>query len=658
MNTPARVAGIVLLAVAACLAGLPAYAGIYDATVLGDRATQYYRLDETSGAIAVNAANPGTNNGTYLGGYTQGLPGALADPATSAVLFNGSTGYVGVGSLGARPAQGTIEFWMYADAVENYRNPLSTSGAAGGNEGFRFEENAAGNFHVRVGNDGGVTHTPYTLTNSLAAGQWYHVAVTWDSTANNLQGYLNGRRVFSVTPTAMATNFAAVEIGRGFSTAAERSWKGRVDEAAFYGTALNSADIQWHYQTAAASDGNIVANSIAEFSGAQGQNNWQYGYGSGGTFAPLSTYSASPSGLVGNPGAHWNAGSGAYPKLWDTGAHPDNSDSRPATRRWISEVTGLVKISGRLAKYDVAGGDGVVGDVLVNGVNAFSQAILYNDATGVNYTTYAMVQAGQPIDFAVQRRGSHGNDSTKFTATIEAMPLGVQVFDLAADFNTAQNSAANTWHYVLIDGNNRDGSYSLLATSPTTNHGGNAGVNGWGANYPGIWKNTTGTAKPAFVTDLLSAGAVAGHPGSTDGIATAWVAPERGLVDIDGFVKLIDPGNSGASDVNWYLDLGSSAGNLDSGYLDFDAGPSMQSFSISGLEVQPGDVIYLSVLNRGSLSNDNTQMSMAIAFTAIPEPTTVALLGMGLALLGPCLLRRRRRRALAPSAASVPSKTV
>ncbi len=603
---------------------------VYSATVLGDRANQFYRLNESLSLTAVNTANPGTNNGAYTGAYTRGVPGSLADPANAAVHFNGA-GHVAVGDLGARPTQGTIEFWMYSDVVENHRNPLSTSGAVGGNAGFRFEQNSAGNFNVRVGSDGGTTHAAHALTNSLTAGQWYHVAVTWDSATNNLQGYLDGRRVFNNTHTGgFPTSFPQVEIGRGFSTSAERWWKGSLDEVAFYNTRLNMADVQWHYQLASIDDSSVVANSIAEFSGLQGQDNWYYGSGAGGAFAQLGTYSETSSSLIGNPGPHWRASAG-YPRLWDTGGHPANDNSEPATRRWISEVTGLVRISGRLAKYDTSGGDGIVGEVLVSGEPTLSQAIRHNDDTGVNYTTYAWVQAGQPIDFAIHRgAGNYYSDSTKFTAIVEAMPSATKVFDLAADFNTAENSAANTWHYVLVDGNVRDGSYSLLP-GPTTDHLGNTGVNGWGPNYPGIWKNTTGTAKPAFYTDLLSAGAVCGHPGTADGVAAAWVAPYWGFVDIDGFVKLIDPNNGSGNGVNWHLDLGDASGNLDSGLLDLVTGPNMQSFSVRGLEVHQGEVIYLSVLNRGSLGNSNTQMSMVISI--IPEPGSMVLLGMGLLLV-------------------------
>jgi len=110
---------------------------------------------------------------------------------------------------------------MNADVLQNYRNPFCTAGTPGGNpgnEGFRFEENGSGNFNVRVGNDAGASHAGYTLTSSLTAGQWHHVAVTWEDTTNSVKGYLNGEKKADVTHTAFATNFGDVEIGRGFST--------------------------------------------------------------------------------------------------------------------------------------------------------------------------------------------------------------------------------------------------------------------------------------------------------------------------------------------------------------------------------------------------------------------------------------------------------
>ncbi len=235
-------------------------ASTYMSDVVADGATNYWRLGESSGTTAFDSV--GSSDGTYTGGYTLGQSGALSGDADTAVNVT-DTGYVDVGSLGALPTTGTIEFWMNADTVVDYRNPFSTSGAAGGNEGFRFEVNTAGKFDIRVGNDGGATHIPYTLTNSATAGEWYYVAATWDTGTNTLKAYLNGTKVVDVTHTAWPTNLADVEIGRGFSNASERSWDGLIDEVAIYnGTALSEAQVLAHYNVAVPEPSAIVLASL------------------------------------------------------------------------------------------------------------------------------------------------------------------------------------------------------------------------------------------------------------------------------------------------------------------------------------------------------------------------------------------------------------
>ncbi|MFP6906035.1 MAG: LamG-like jellyroll fold domain-containing protein [Verrucomicrobiota bacterium] len=155
--------------------------------------------------------------------------------------------YIEAGDLGEAPPEGTIAFWIYPAEIANYRNPFSTK-RAGGNAGFRFEENESGGFGIAAGNDGGHFHG-HTITEDLKAEAWYHVVVTWDMPDNRLRGYLNGSPVFDDAHELWPTTFPNVAVGTGFSTGGERQWKGKIDELMIWKRALSAAEIKQLHRT-------------------------------------------------------------------------------------------------------------------------------------------------------------------------------------------------------------------------------------------------------------------------------------------------------------------------------------------------------------------------------------------------------------------------
>ena len=89
-------------------------------------------------------------------------------------------------------------------------------------------------------------------------------------------------------------------------------------------------------------DGAVIADSVAEFSSTQGLNNWRYGYyavdGDHESFTELCCHD--PAGAV---GPWWERAPTQPPwnLIWSEGQHPDATWT---VRRWIAEVTGLVRI--------------------------------------------------------------------------------------------------------------------------------------------------------------------------------------------------------------------------------------------------------------------------------------------------------------------------
>ncbi len=163
-----------------------------------------------------------------------------------AYAFDGEGAYISIGNMGPASDKGTIMFWMYPAEIVNYRNPFTTR-RHGGNVGFRFEENAAGNFGAVVGNDSGA-YDGHTYTSALAAGTWYHVVLVWDKTKSKITGYLNGSLVFDDPNTLWATSFDDVSVGTGYSSSGGRQWKGGIDELMIFNRALTEQEVKQLYK--------------------------------------------------------------------------------------------------------------------------------------------------------------------------------------------------------------------------------------------------------------------------------------------------------------------------------------------------------------------------------------------------------------------------
>lgn len=165
----------------------------------------------------------------------------------------------------------------------------------------------------------------------------------------------------------------------------------------------------------------IIANSIAEFSGVQGQDAWSYGIFNAG---------AAP-GIAFNPGAfeelsfnpandRWEASdslvgaqNNEFLNLDATGGHPTGigpggQDSIIwAVRRYVSEAAGDFVINIDLRKLNIGnnGGGGITGRVFVDGLEIFSQFVANADGSGFQLSLSQTLAVGTLVDFAIDPTG-------------------------------------------------------------------------------------------------------------------------------------------------------------------------------------------------------------------------------------------------------------
>lgn len=173
----------------------------------------------------------------------------------------------------------------------------------------------------------------------------------------------------------------------------------------------------------------------------QGGQNWQYGYyatdGAPGTFTLLGEFNGAAVSGGTNTGAWDPTGSGVSPVVGRDSVHPGYEGSlnnRWAVKRWTSEVTDTVTISGSVRRGQAANGDGITLRFYVNGVDqtANNVTIEGSDTSVKNFSFSVPVAAGQFIDFAADRRGNPSFDSTVFNAQIVPEPATLGLIGLGA----------------------------------------------------------------------------------------------------------------------------------------------------------------------------------------------------------------------------------
>jgi hypothetical protein len=205
-----------------------------------------------------------------------------------------------------------------------------------------------------------------------------------------------------------------------------------------------------------AANGQVLVDSVADFSGVQGHKGLFYGYYNktldGGAsavydyttdFMLMSTFAGSHSLQAFATAPAWvvdDRVGGVWTMLWANGGHPNGiltsggrqSVEHFAVRRWVSTYTGLVIISGTLAKLDTSSGsNGTAFRLRKNSVNIANGGSVI-DSTGLNYSVQTNVVAGDNLDLFLDSWAADDlGDSSKLTMRVEAVPEPASIFVLA-----------------------------------------------------------------------------------------------------------------------------------------------------------------------------------------------------------------------------------
>jgi hypothetical protein len=248
-SRPLRILRALVLAAAVLPAVLwtAAAAGSYGDEVLADGPLGYWRLGETSGTTAADqtAAN---NPGTYTGGVTLAITGALTSDPDTAARFDGSNDLVRIpdpanGHLDVGSSDFTVELWL--NTTLNGERLLIGKRSSGPYWQLTVTDDPGQAGRVRtLISTGSVTRTTYNTTR-VDDGQWHHLVVLFDRDLA-ISYYLDGNPDGTTTTTTPGNlaNSANLQLGK---VSGYPYYNGDLDEIALYPTLLTPTRIQAHH---------------------------------------------------------------------------------------------------------------------------------------------------------------------------------------------------------------------------------------------------------------------------------------------------------------------------------------------------------------------------------------------------------------------------
>ena len=314
------------------------------------------------------------------------------------------------------------------------------------------------------------------------------------------------------------------------------------------------------------------------FSSTQGANQWFYQQRplGGGAFTDLTVYNGTP--------PSWRSSASNEPWVGSSSFHPGTAFD--AVRKWVAPSSGMIAVTGRIAKA-AAAGNGTVVTVQRNSTVLLRRTVTGNDTAGyaVDAELGAVsVRSGDAIYFIVSNNGEYSSDETIFNPSISYVsPTGIWQASMGYD----STQGANQWSYQQrpVGG----GSYTNLTF------------------LSGAWRNSSGS-EPWISPEGF-------HPGVSFDAVRKWTAPSSGTIAITGRAYKQDTGGGNGVVVSvlknsttvWTKTIGAADG----------VGYSVDA-ALSAVSVSAGDSIYFIVSNNGEYTYDATIFDPVIQYSTIP----------------------------------------
>jgi hypothetical protein len=236
----------------------------YQATILADSPTAYWRLGESSGSVLADSSGNGHSLSISGTGQTLNQAGAIASDTNGSLQVTG-TSYACMASGPSLTGTFSVEAWVYP----------STSGTLGivgsrkpSDDSFDFKS-LGGAFHGDIGTGSAWLSTAADTAASYGTlNTWYHVVYVVTPTGYSI--YVNATLAgsgswASAVPVLFDSTHTLCLAADGISF---EEFIGKIDEVAIYNYALTSAQIATHFNTGTA-PGAAICQSVSSISSNQ-----------------------------------------------------------------------------------------------------------------------------------------------------------------------------------------------------------------------------------------------------------------------------------------------------------------------------------------------------------------------------------------------------
>jgi len=209
----------------------------------GKTAIATYKLDGDGVDISGNYSGSEGANIVYAYDGTESNIEYRFGRFGQAAVFNGSSSYIDTGFSLYNKSVICLSTWINVNDLSSTQMFFGSTCSSGCSFGGQVNTNGTIRFRITDG-----TERNATTSNTISAGQWYHVVCVWDKTIDGgeLKIYIDGTEA-SYSTQQSQTNNTTENVSLRLGRAASTYFNGSIDQVRIYSTALTSSQVNELY---------------------------------------------------------------------------------------------------------------------------------------------------------------------------------------------------------------------------------------------------------------------------------------------------------------------------------------------------------------------------------------------------------------------------